>query len=52
MAEQFPGEVFYDVAEGNSTTSCKDGLRAKAGWDTNTVWKHVGSDSFLQSVVV
>jgi len=61
VAEQFPGEAFFDVTEGNSKTSCEEGFPATVGWDANTGWgrpiwdgmmKHFGSDSTLQPVVV
>jgi len=60
-AEQFPGEAFFDVTEGNSKTSCEEGFPATVGWDANTGWgtpiwngmmKHFGSDRTLHSVVV
>jgi len=61
VAEQFPGEAFFDVTEGNSKTSCEEGFPATVGWDANTGWgvpiwdgfvKHFASDSTLQRVVV
>merc|ERR1712039_180578 len=55
VAQQFPGEVFQDVPEGNSKTSCENGFPSrKGGWDPNTGWgrpiwegmlKHFGSDA-------
>ena len=56
VAEQFPGEAFEDITEGNSKTSCSNGFPAAKGWDPDTGWgrpvwagmmKHFASDSLL-----
>jgi len=53
VAENFPGEAFFDITEGNSQTTCDNGFPATEGWDANTghgrpIWsgllKHFGSD--------
>jgi len=36
IAEQHPGEAFYDVTVGNSKTSCSTGFPAIEGWDPVT----------------
>lgn len=58
IAENFPGEAFQDITEGNSKTSCDSGFPATEGWDANTGWgrpvwagmlKHFGSDESLRT---
>lgn len=58
IAQQFPGEAFEDITQGNSKTSCDNGFPATKGWDPNTgfgrpIWdgmlKHFGSDETLTS---
>lgn len=57
VAQDFPGEAFGDITEGNSKTSCDNGFPATTGWDPNTGWgrpvwpgmlKHFGSDEALR----
>lgn len=56
VAQQYPGEAFFDITSGNSKTSCDNGFPAVKGWDPTTGWgrpvwagmlKHFGSDSGL-----
>lgn len=60
-ARQQPGEVFQDISEGNSKTSCASGFPATQGWDPNTgfgrpIWSGLlqsfGSDAFAGASVV
>jgi len=36
LAEQHPGEAFYDITSGNSKTTCTQGFPASVGWDPLT----------------
>mmetsp|Transcript_44113 Transcript_44113/g.86261 ORF Transcript_44113/g.86261 Transcript_44113/m.86261 type:complete len:565 (-) Transcript_44113:202-1896(-) len=58
--EQFPGEAFQDITDGNTKTSCDNGFPAAKGWDPVTGWgrpvwsgivKHFATDNQLATLV-
>jgi len=36
LTAKYPGELFYDITDGNSKTSCTEGFPATPGWDPVT----------------